>query len=185
MPVMTMAASRIAARTGAGNSAPPANCAATACCASSARIWSTMARRREVIGRQAFQVAFEVMFDLALGFDDEAQAQAVTQPTRGQSDQEGAAVPERVEQAGAVAQFGQALLRPREVVDLLACRLRHLRLQFDVVGGQRLRLVQRLRTDLADVVHAHQGAGQPPVFRTQFGRRRRCARRRALGPAAP
>jgi uncharacterized OsmC-like protein len=44
----------------------------------------------------------------------------VAQPPGQQADAEGAGVPERVEQAGTVAQFVQALLRPGQVVDLLA-----------------------------------------------------------------
>ena len=80
--------------------------------------------RRQVGRGQALQMAFEVVLHLAFGLDDEAQADPVAQATGGQPDQERTAVPERIEQARTVAELAQSLLGPREVVDLLARRMR-------------------------------------------------------------
>ena len=60
------------------------------------------------MGRQALQVAVEMLLDLALGLDDEAQAGTVAQARRAPADRKRAGIPERVEQRWPVAEFLQA-----------------------------------------------------------------------------
>jgi hypothetical protein len=98
---------RISQRTGAGSAAPPAASASSAWRASSSFICATTARD-SASGRQALQVAGQVGLDLAFGLDHETQADAVAGPAGQQADRKGAGVPQRVQQAGAVAQFIQA-----------------------------------------------------------------------------
>jgi hypothetical protein len=156
--VITLAAPRISQRTGP---------------AAAARRRSARRRHGGLVGlhlvddgarggvglRQAVEVAGQVLLDLALGLDDEAQAGAVAQPPGQQADAEGAGVPQRVEQAGrSPSSSRRCCVQARwSVSSRAACssagaapgRAR----------GQRLRLVQRLGADLADVVDPHQRAG--------------------------
>ena len=101
----------------------------------------------------------QVLFDLALGLDDKAQADRVAQASCSQADAKRAGVPQRVEQTGVRTQLAQPLLRPGQVVGFLARGLVHLLAQ--VLGARRecLRLVQRLRADFTHVVDTHQRAG--------------------------
>src|SRR5690606_35025915 len=62
-----------------------------------------------IVAWQALQMAIQVCLHLALGLDHEAQAQAVADQTGRGADGEGAGIPERIEQAGAVAQLLQAV----------------------------------------------------------------------------
>ncbi len=156
---MTRAAPRIAQRTGAGRRRAPALSAARAWPASSSLICATMARDARVAGRKAIEVAVEMALDLALGLDQEAQAGLVAGTTGDQTDREGARVPQGVEQTGARAELAQALGGPGEMVGLLAGGLLELQAQRRIGRRQRLRAVQRLRADLADVIDPHQCAG--------------------------
>ena len=122
------------------------------------------------MGRQALQVAVEMLLDLALGLDDEAQAGTVAQARRAPADRKRACIPERIEQRGPVAEFLQALLGPGEMVCLLARGFLELLAQPLVAGGQRLRGVERLRADLADMVHPHQRAREPAFGLVQLRR---------------
>ena len=116
--------------------------------------------RGGVAGRQAVHVAGQVRLDLALGLDHETQAQAVAAQAPGQqTDAEGAGVPERVEQRGAVAQLVQALARPGQVIGFLARGGVQVAAQLGIGRAQRLRRVKRLRAHLADVIDSHQRAG--------------------------
>ena len=74
---------------------------------------------RQVIGRQPLKVALQVRLDLPFGFDHKAQADPIpAQLARCKADGKGAGVPQRVEPAGAIAQFAQALLGPGQVIGL-------------------------------------------------------------------
>ena len=106
--------------------------------------------------RKPLEMSLQVLLDLAFGFRHEAEAGAVADARGSQADRERASVPERVEQAGPATQFADALLRPRQVVGFLARGLLEHGPQFGAARRERLRVVQRLRADLADVVHAHQ-----------------------------
>jgi hypothetical protein len=138
-----------------------------------------------VAGGQSLQMAVQVLFDLPFGLGHEAQADARTQPARKQPDAEGACIPKRVEQTGAVAQFLQSASRPGQVVGFLACRPLELALQSSIVRGQRLGVVQRLGAYLADMVDAHQRGRQPALLGCEFRgiaiRRRGATARRDIG----
>ena len=103
------------------------------------------------------------IFDLALGFDHEAQAARVAQVGRHGAHYIGARIPQRIEERGLRAQFLQPLGGPGQVVFFLARGLRELRAHRVALGKARLRLVQRLGAHLADVVHPHQ-AGAVALF---------------------
>ena len=164
---MTLAARRMASFTGAGSSTAPAARASLAWRASSSIMRCTMARDAWSAAGSRSRWLCRCCSDLAFGFGDETQADAWAQPAGEQPDAEGARVPQRVEQAGAVVQLLQPPSCPRQVVGLLARRRFELPLQRGIVGGQRLRVVQRLRADLADMVHAHQRGGQAALFLRQ------------------
>ena len=68
--------------------------------------------RPPVLGGQAIQMRGEVLFHLPLRLDQEAQADLVSQQPGQAAEREGTAVPERVQQAGAVLEFIQTVARP-------------------------------------------------------------------------
>src|SRR5450755_380026 len=94
----------------------------------------------------------EVPFDLALGLDDEAKAGGIAHPPGHEADAEGAEIPDRIEQARTRAQFAQALRGPGQMVGLVGGSAYELAPQVRVRRGKRLRTVERLGTNLADVV---------------------------------
>src|SRR5579883_3224348 len=97
----------------------------------------------------------EVLLDLMLGLGDETEAEAIA-PEPGQCpDDEGAAVPERVEPAGVTAKGIDPLGAPGEMIELFLRGSLHERARRGLAGDQRLTAVQRLRGDLARVVDAH------------------------------
>ena len=94
-----------------------------------------------------------------------------------QPDAEGAGEPERVEQAGTRTQLVQTLLRPDQMVGLVTRRLLELEPQRRAASRQRLGAVERLGTDLADVIDPHQRSGEPLLLAVQRrgrGRGLRC-----------
>jgi hypothetical protein len=103
-------------------------------------------------------------FHLALGLDHKAQAGGVAQAPSQQTDAKRAGIPKRVQRAAVSAQLAQALLGPGQVVGFFARRFLHLLAQQRAAGTDRLRLIQRLGTDLAHMVHPHQGAGQTALL---------------------
>ena len=107
-------------------------------------------------GRQLLVVAGEMGLDLTLGLDDEAEADAIARKARRPADAERAGVPQRVQQAAVSLQLDQALMGPRQVVGFFTCRCLAMRTELRAAGRQRLRLVERLRTDLAHMIDAHQ-----------------------------
>ena len=68
-----------------------------------------------------------MLLDLALGFDDEPEIGAIAGDARGDADGERARVPERIEERGTIAELGEPLLRPREMLFLLARSARRIR----------------------------------------------------------
>ena len=134
-------------------------------------------------------MSLQVLLDLPLGFRHEAEAGTVADARGSQADRERASIPERVEEAGPATQIANALLRPREVVGFLTRGLLEHRPQCGAARGERLGVVQRLRTDLPHVIHAHQrgrfpcfvdrkrlGFAHPSGGRRARRRRRRCQR---------
>ena len=72
-----------------------------------------------IAGRKPRQMPVEVLLDLALGFGQKAEAMPVAKRTRRRAERERAAVPERIEQAQAPAEFADAAGAPGEVILLL------------------------------------------------------------------
>ena len=68
-------------------------------------------------------------------------------------------IPKRVQEAGPCAQLVQAGFGPSQVIGFFSAGRQKMRLELRVVGGQSLRGIQRLRTDLAHMVHPHQRTG--------------------------
>src|SRR5262245_13358442 len=104
-------------------------------------------------------MAFEMRHDLVLRFGEEAEIPAVSEQARQRAQREGACVPNRVEQALAPAQLRDALLGPCEMLGFLLRRPLERRFRLRVTRGQRLALIESLRTDLAHVVDAHECGG--------------------------
>src|SRR5437879_3112726 len=84
-----------------------------------------------------------MLFDLPLGFDDKAEVRAVAGHAGGQSDRERACIPQRVDEARAVVELGETLLRPREMLFFFPRRLREALADRAVARGQGLRLISR------------------------------------------
>src|SRR5690349_15878209 len=99
----------------------------------------------EIFGRQLFEMALQMAFDLALGFGHEPEARTVSEQRREGADAEGSRIPERVEHAGSAAQLLEPGFAPGEMVGLLASRAEHEFPDFGVAREQRLGVVQRLR----------------------------------------
>ena len=156
------AASPSAPATGSG--AAPARSAATAWPASSLFICATIAREaRSPAGSRSRWLARCCSTWRSVSTTKPRLA-ASPSAAGDQADAEGARVPERIEQARAGAEFAQALGGPGEVVGFLARRpAANWRRSAGFARRQRLRAVERLGADLADVVDAHQGAGLAPL----------------------
>ncbi len=110
-------------------------------------------------GGQFLQMIFQVRFHLALGFRHEPEIRPNPGPTSDQTQSKGTCVPEWIEQARTAVQFSQPLAAPRKVIDLLArSGLQELD-RFLILAHRRLPAIQGLRTDLADVIDAHEASG--------------------------
>src|ERR1019366_6445452 len=115
-----------------------------------------------------------MLLDLPFGLDDESEVGAVAADTGGKPDREWPGVPEGVRVAGPRAKLGETLLRPRQMVFLLACCQREAAPDLRIARDQRLRAVERLGADFACVIDPHQAGGmtsllgREPVFRTLF-----------------
>ncbi len=130
-----------------------------------------------VVRRQPLDVRRQVVLDLALRLDDKAQVRAIASHAGGEADGERAGVPQRIEQRRTRIEFGQACLRPREMIFLLARRQGVARAHVGIARDERLRRVQRLRADLAGMVDTHQPRRVARLVRGQTGFRNPLARR--------
>src|SRR6185369_7751839 len=106
--------------------------------------------------RKLLDVTGEVLLDLALGLEHEAEIAAIPGNTCREPDGERTAVPQRVEKRRPVGKLVQTLPGPREVLFLLERRARELVLDGRVARNESLGRVERLRADLAGVVDAHE-----------------------------
>ncbi|MPM69887.1 hypothetical protein SDC9_116835 [bioreactor metagenome] len=75
----------------------------------------------------------------------------------------------------------QALAGPGQVVHFLASGMQQMLAQLHVLGHHGLGVVQGLRTDLAHMIDAHQGCGEPALFIAQVGFGDPCCRRALCG----
>ena len=97
---------------------------------------------------------------LALGFHHKAQADRVaTQLASDEAQAKSTCIPKRVQQAGPCAQFSQAAFGPGQVIGFFRAGRQKMRPELRVLGGQGLRGIQRLRTDLAHMVDPHERTG--------------------------
>ena len=115
-----------------------------------------------VFRRQGLQVFFQMRFDLAFGLDDEAEVPAIAAKPSRESDRVAAGIPERIQQTGPAVQLLQAFGAPGQVIGLFLRGRQQLRACRLVARDGRLAHVQRLRTDFAGVVDAHQPGGVAP-----------------------
>jgi hypothetical protein len=114
-------------------------------------------------------MAGQVLLDLALGLDDEAQVRAIADHARRDADRERAGVPQRVEQRRAIAKLLEPRRGPCEVVLLVARRCGEARLEVGIARDERLRGVERLRAHLAGVVDAHEACSVAAVASASDG----------------
>ena len=101
--------------------------------------------------------AREVLFDLPLGLDHKSEVDAIAGNAGAQADRERPRIPQRIGKARARAEFVEALAASMR--DDLPPRARPPRSDAGASGSRaddRLRLIKRLRADLAGVIDAHQ-----------------------------
>src|SRR5690348_308435 len=120
-------------------------------------------------------------FHLALGLDHEPEAPAVAGQRGRRPDCEAARVPERVQEARAIVQFLQSPGAPSQMVGFLGGRGFKVRPRRGIARERGLPVVQRLRADLAGMVHAHQPGDVAASLRVQLGQGQRFAWRRTRG----
>jgi hypothetical protein len=113
---------------------------------------------------QLRHVLRQMLLDLSLGLDDKSQVRAVAADAGGKPDGERARIPERVRIAGPRAELRQTLLRPRQVVFLLARGRCKAPPDLGIARDERLRAVERLGTDFAGVIDAHQAGGMASLL---------------------
>ena len=101
----------------------------------------------------------EVLLDLAFGFHDEAQIDAIAGEAGGDPDGERACIPKGIEPRRTVVELREALLRPREMFFLLSCGHGELAPDARIDGKHGLRGVERLGADLSRVIDAHETGG--------------------------
>src|SRR5690606_32733483 len=107
--------------------------------------------------RQPLQVVEDVRLDLLFRFRDESEARGIPEGGGRGTDADAAAVPERREQTRSRPEFREPLRAPGEMIPLLGGRGVEPFAGRFVAREERLARVQRLRGDLAGVVHTHQG----------------------------
>lgn len=111
--------------------------------------------RFPVLRRQLIEMTIQMMLHLTLGFRHESKADTIADPASQPADGKRASVPQWIEQTGAGTDFVETFRAPAEMVLLFARRLRHRRTDLRRTRSQLLRLVKRLRTNLANMIDAH------------------------------
>src|SRR5207248_8406150 len=101
-------------------------------------------------------MAGQMFFDLALRLGQERQVPAIAQGARERANRERTRVPERIVQARPAAELANPLDAPGKVVLFFTRRLLERPLHTRVARSEGLPLVERLSTDFAHVIHAHQ-----------------------------
>jgi len=113
--------------------------------------------RGVVLGRQTFQVAQQVLFDLPLGLDHEAEAER--SPRRDAATRSQTRPPYQTAFNRLVRpEVFEPLAGPCQVIDFLARRTFQRRPHPLLAGAERLCLVPGLRTDFADMIDPDQRA---------------------------
>ncbi len=98
----------------------------------------------------------EMLLDLPLGLGHEAETHFVAGARGEQANGERSAVPQRIQQADAPAQLLDAPLSPGEVIRLFAGGPLEQGPQPRISRSQCLRIVERLRAHLSNMIDAHQ-----------------------------
>lgn len=106
--------------------------------------------------RQSLEMAVEVVANLLLGFPNETEAPLVTENPACRSNRKRTGIPQWRQPADVLAEFADALLAPRQVVEFLVRRMPHLFFDRPVASDRRVPVVQRLGRNLAGVIDAHQ-----------------------------
>ena len=105
----------------------------------------------------------QMRFHLFFRFRQKTEVPFITQPSGDQAHGQRAGIPERIEQACAPAQLGDALLAPGKVIELLARRSVQRGANTGRIGTERLPLIKRLGADLTAMINAHQGRSLAPA----------------------
>src|SRR5438067_1511958 len=101
-------------------------------------------------------MAGQMFFDLPLRFRQEREVPPIAQGPRERADRERARIPQWVEQARPPAELANPLDAPGKVVLFFTRRLLERRFHARIARSECLPLVERLSTDFAYVIHAHQ-----------------------------
>lgn len=138
-----------------------------------------------VLMRQSLKMAIEVLLNLPLCLGHEPKAERVSCAPRNHSNGKCAKVPKQIQAAGVPPKRLETLRCPRKVISLLQRRLTKPRSKLAVACSQRLRLIQRLRTHLADMIDTHQFNGLSPLLCVEICARQTLTRRRATAARYP
>ena len=112
---------------------------------------------------KSLEMLIEVTFDLPLRLGDEPQAGTVAEQSGTGADEEGARVPEGIEQARPCGELPEPHLAPRQMVRLRARGRQEHRARGFRSGDERLAVVQRLRGELPGMVDTHECGTRAPV----------------------
>lgn len=135
-----------------------------------------------VCSRQARKVLVQVRFNLFFRFRNKPEADPIAKRARYRADRIGSEVPQRVQHAGAPAQFPDPVLTPCQMIGFLRGGPAHDSGDLWVARGQRLTLIQRLRRDLPGMIDPHQAYRFARLIGRQRPVRPPCHRGLAQGP---
>lgn len=112
--------------------------------------------------RKALHVCSEVCLNLALGFAHEPKTCVIAEASGKVSNTQRARIPYRIEKRGALAQLLEPFTGPGKMVGLFPGRRSKEALQRRVLRCERVAFVERLRANLAHVVHPHERTRELP-----------------------
>lgn len=97
----------------------------------------------------------QMCFYLAFSFDHKAQADWISKAPREESQAEGARIPEWIKERRSIPHLFKPLQRPGQVVRLLSRSFFQVVTQTEITRRHRLRRIERLRTNLTNMVDPH------------------------------
>lgn len=118
--------------------------------------------------RKSAQMIFEVRLDLRFGFADEAKAASIASQARKCADTVTAGEPDRRQPTRRSAELGDAPGAPGKVVVFFLGGFDQVSESFGRPCEQGLAVVQRLRGDLAGMIHTHQSNAAPAIGVVEF-----------------
>jgi hypothetical protein len=113
----------------------------------------------DIFGGQLLKMSCQVLFDLSLGLCHEAQGDAVAGKASDHADGERSCVPEWVQSAGPVVEFGESCLAPGQMIGFLTTRLFQQVADGRVTRNHGLPVIQPLGRDFTGMVDPHQLCG--------------------------